>query len=67
MIGTGRSLIPKDQGGLDYRGEADELVREATPAWVTALDWLSVLLLTAGSLLFLVLLILRAARPASTR
>lgn len=66
-IGTGRSLIPKDQGGLDYRGEADELVREATPVWVTALDWLSVLMLTGGSLLILVLLILRVANEHSRK
>ncbi|GAB4005985.1 hypothetical protein GCM10029992_55400 [Glycomyces albus] len=60
-FGAGRSVIPQDYGGLDYRDLANDLVLRATPDWVTALDWLSVLMLTGGSLLILILLAFRAA------
>lgn len=65
--GAGRSMIPQDSGGLDYRSEANDFVLESTPALVTALDWLSVLLLTGGSLLILILLTIRAAKERFRR
>lgn len=54
-FGTGRTLVPQDTGGRDYSAEANQMIDAATPVLVTVLDWFSVLMITAGSLLILIL------------
>ncbi|MFG3343296.1 hypothetical protein [Glycomyces sp. NPDC048151] len=57
-----RSLLPQDSGGAEYSNEANEWITAATPQWVTALDWISVLLMAGGALAFLSLLNVPAAK-----
>jgi hypothetical protein len=47
--------------GQEYQDEATQAIEDATPAWVTAIDWITLILLIVGSLVIIILL----AVPAS--
>lgn len=47
--------------GQEYEDEATQAIEEATPAWVNAVDWITLIVLIVGSLLIIILL----AVPAS--
>jgi MFS family permease len=47
--------------GQEYQDEATQAVEEATPGWVTAIDWITLILLIVGSLVIIIML----AVPAS--
>jgi hypothetical protein len=57
-----RSLLPQDSGGMDYSNNANEWIIEATPGWVTALDWIAVLMVFGCALHIIELLRGPAAR-----
>ncbi|THV43623.1 hypothetical protein [Glycomyces buryatensis] len=61
LSGGGTTSFTYEANGDDYSDELNDAVLEATPAWVTALDWISVLLFTIGSLVIIILLAVPAA------
>jgi hypothetical protein len=47
--------------GQEYEDEATQAIEDATPVWVNAVDWITLIVLIVGSLLIIILL----AVPAS--
>jgi hypothetical protein len=47
--------------GQEYQDEATQAIEDATPTWVTAIDWATLIVLIVGSLLIIILLAVPAA------
>lgn len=61
LIGQLSSSMTANVNGQEYQDEATQAIEDATPAWVTAIDWATLIVLIVGSLVIIILL----AMPAS--
>ncbi|MBO3733467.1 hypothetical protein [Glycomyces niveus] len=61
LIGQVSSSMTANVNGQEYQDEATQAIEDATPAWVNAIDWATLIVLIVGSLVIIILL----AVPAS--
>jgi hypothetical protein len=61
VIGQVSNSMTASVNGTEYQDEMTQAVEDATPGWVTVLDWITLLMFIIGSLAIIILL----AMPAS--